>query len=238
MSDAYMILLSSAAALGVMHTAIGVDHSLPFVVLAKTRSWSLSRTLSITAVCGVLHVMSSVLVAALGLFLGVAGSQLSAVEQTRGSWAAWVLVGFGLTYSVVALIKTRLRAAERADRVFSHRHGKHGAYLVDSVDSEAMPACRLMPTLFIVFALGPCEALLPLLTASGITLSLAESGFVALVFSLATVATMLLLVLVGYLGVSSVPQFERWAARLQPHSHVLAGVALSASGLVIQIFGV
>jgi hypothetical protein len=69
-------------------------------------------------------------------------------------------------------------------------------------------------------------------------LSLVESACVALMFSLATIATMLVLVLLGYLGLSSIPQLEPYLRRLQPHSHVLAGFALTCSGLVIQIFGV
>ena len=39
------VLITTAAYLAFLHTLVGVDHSLPFVVLGKARGWSLRRTL-------------------------------------------------------------------------------------------------------------------------------------------------------------------------------------------------
>ena len=116
MSDPFLVLLFSAAALGTFHTAIGIDHSVPIIVLARTRAWSWSRTLWVTLVCGLGHVLSSVLIAAVGLGLGVAGSKLAWIEQTRGTWAAWLLVGFGLSYAAIAYWNTWRRAPPRPGR--------------------------------------------------------------------------------------------------------------------------
>ena len=234
MSDTYFILLTSAITIGFIHTAIGIDHSLPFVVLGKTRGWSLLRTLAITSICGVAHVASSVVIAAIGLAIGVAGSKLEWVEATRGGWAAWVLVGFGLAYSAVALFKMKTSRFREHDHEGHHAHWRK---LSESADMTAMPAKRLMPALLVIFALGPCEALLPLLTASGITLTLLQGIIVALVFSLSTIFAMLSLVALGYWGTSTMPWLERVLARAQPHTHVVAGVTLTLSGLSIQFLG-
>src|SRR5690606_25678724 len=234
MSDTYFILLTSALTIGFIHTAIGIDHSLPFIVLGKTRRWTLLRTLAITAVCGVAHVTSSVLIAGIGLGIGVAGSKLEWVEATRGGWAAWVLVGFGIAYSAVALIKLKTNhLRHHAD----DGHHAHWRKLSESADMTTIPVKRLMPALLVIFALGPCEALLPLLTASGITLSLVQGIIVALVFSLSTIFAMLSLVSLGYWGTSCLPWLETMISRAQPHTHVVAGITLTLSGLSIQLLG-
>lgn len=238
MDSAYLVLLSSAVTLGVLHTAVGIDHSLPFVVLGATRGWSLAKTLLITGLCGVLHVLSSVVIAGVGLSLGVAASRIGFVESMRGSSAAWLLVSLGTIYTAVALWK------RKAHRALPHVHGAHGHgsregwhELSERADQVSMPARSLMPALFVIFALGPCEALLPLLTASGVALSPGRAAVVALVFSIATVATMLLTVSIGVLGASFAKKL-RWQEALEPHAHTLAGVSLIVSGLAIQVLGI
>jgi hypothetical protein len=219
MNDVFLVLLLTAATLGFVHTAIGVDHSLPFVALAQARRWSLGRTLAITLGCGTLHVLSSVLIAGVGLGLGAAGQRLLVIEETRGTWAGWLLVGLGFAYSAVALWRARA--------------GAHHAH-----EADALGAGRLMPALFLIFALGPCEALLPLLMASGITLDLAQGAAIAAVFSLATIVTMLGLVTLGSLGAQRLSaSLGRFAPRLRQHAHTLAGVTLLASGLGIRLLG-
>ena len=92
------ILLMSGISIGFIHTLIGVDHSLPFVVLGRAQGWSLTKVLTITGLCGLGHVLSSVVLGTAGIGLGVAISRLEWVEGVRGSLAAWTLIIFGLTY--------------------------------------------------------------------------------------------------------------------------------------------
>ena len=61
METSLEVLLFSAASIGFVHTLIGIDHSLPFVVLGRARGWSLRKVWSITFLCGFGHVLSSVL---------------------------------------------------------------------------------------------------------------------------------------------------------------------------------
>ncbi|KAB2960358.1 MAG: hypothetical protein F9K16_11835, partial [Thermoanaerobaculia bacterium] len=64
-----------------MHTLLGPDHYVPFVALARSRSWPLSRTLAVTAACGAGHVAGSLALGALGVAFGWALSGLVAVEH-------------------------------------------------------------------------------------------------------------------------------------------------------------
>lgn len=237
MNHPFEVLLLSAFTLGVFHTAIGIDHSLPFVVLARTRGWSLRWTLAVTFFCGVGHVLSSVLIAGVGLGLGVAGSRLSFVEETRGSWAAWLLVGFGLAYATVAYLKSGARPREGGEgRLAGHVH-LHGGRPLELADAGAMTTRRLLPSLFVVFLLGPCEALLPLLTASGMTISLSEGAIVTLTFCAATISTMLFLVTLGFYGAAALRGSNRTPLGGR-YAHSLAGLALAASGMSIQVLGI
>ena len=67
MSSELGILVIAAASIGFVHTLMGPDHYLPFIVIAKARRWSLARTTWITLLCGLGHVGSSVLLGALGI---------------------------------------------------------------------------------------------------------------------------------------------------------------------------
>ena len=84
--------------------------------------------------------------------------------------------------------------------------------------------------LFIIFVLGPCEALLPILTASSV---LGASAVVSctILFSVATIATMMLGVAGGLLGLKA---FD--FGKLGNYAHEIAGGTIMACGLAI-IFG-
>lgn len=231
MNDPYLILLSTAATLGIVHTAIGVDHVVPFVVLAHARKWNLARTLSMTALCGMGHVFSSVLIASVGLAFGIATSQLEWIEATRGRWAAALLIGFGLAYAAIAFWKSRKKSVNVAQDA---GHTDHAAL---NLAESGLVHGRFMPALFVLFVLGPCEALLPLLTASGLTLSLSQSVLVGTLFCAATLLTMLGLVTLGYVGLTAVG-LGKHHVMLHRHAHIFAGISMAISGLAIVVLGV
>ena len=54
-------VIAAAGGIAFLHTILGPDHYLPFIVMARARSWSMARTLLVTAVCGLGHVASSIL---------------------------------------------------------------------------------------------------------------------------------------------------------------------------------
>ena len=72
MTHELTLLVIAAASIGFVHTLLGPDHYLPFIVIAKARKWSLAKTLWLTLACGIGHVGSSVLVGVIGIVLGVA----------------------------------------------------------------------------------------------------------------------------------------------------------------------
>ncbi|HKK69137.1 MAG TPA: hypothetical protein VJ946_13030, partial [Bacteroidales bacterium] len=195
MTNELMILLWSAASIGFIHTILGPDHYLPFIMVGKARNWTIKRTIGLTALCGIGHVLSSVIIGVIGIFIGIQLQKLTWFEGFRGNLAAWGLIAFGLVYAIWGL-----RHYYKHKQPGSHSHA---------------PGSKATPwMLFIIFLLGPCEALIPLLMYPAAHESLHALILVTTVFSFATVGTMLVAVWAASLGLSKVKLHK-----LQPLSH-------------------
>lgn len=236
MSGDLTILLVTAASIGFFHTLFGPDHYVPFVAMSKAGNWSARKTALITALCGLGHVLSSVVLGMIGVALGLAVAGLEAVEAVRGSLAAWALIAFGLVYFAWGL----RRAIRNKPHTHTHPHAggvihshdhTHTDRHVHAHDTEG--AKKLTPwVLFIIFVLGPCEPLIPLLMYPA-----AQGGFmnvvlVAGLFSTITILTMLTVVMLAVRGISLVP-----AGALQRYVHAIAGLAILLCGASIEFLG-
>ena len=209
------LLLGTAASLAGVHTLLGIDHSLPFVALGRARGWTLGRTLVVTVLCGAGHVASSVVIGAVGVGLGIATDALLWLESTRGELAAALLIGFGLAYAAWAVWRG-LRERD-GTRLQGRRAG----------------ADRYTPwALFIVFVLGPCEPLIPLMVVPGMARDWIAVGAVVGVFGLLTVGAMLLAVAAAWHGIALLG-----AGRIGRHADVAAGLVVAASGAAVLFLG-
>ncbi len=233
------VVLSAALTVAVVHTLIGVDHTLPFVVIGRARQWSMRKVLAITALCGLGHVMSSVLLGFGALALGTALTNIAWVQSIRGELAAWLLIAFGSFFAVRGFVR-----ASRAARAHSHAHAHedgvvhvhdHDHSHASHVHPHAAPDARSTTiwTLFIIFVLGPCEPLVPLMLAPAALDNALGILLVVAVFGIATIAVMVAVVGAAYLGLSrvSLPFVQR-------HAEVFAGLAIALSGLAIQTLGI
>jgi len=227
-------LLAAAASIGVVHTLLGPDHYVPFVALARARRWSLSRALGVTAVCGVGHVLGSIALGALGIGFGWALGGLVEIESLRGAVAGWLLLGVGVAYGSWG-VRQALRGRSH-EHLHAHGDGVVHRHEHDHRGEHAHPHLAgagrwLGPwSLFVVFVLGPCEPLVPLLMVPAANGGWATVAAVTAVFALTTIGTMLAVVTVGALGFSRLPA-GRWAR----WSHALAGAALALCGLAVTL---
>lgn len=236
MSNEITILTITAASLGFFHTLLGPDHYLPFIVMGRARKWSLAKTASITAVCGVGHIAGSVLLGMVGIAVGIGVTRLEALESVRGNIAAWLLIGFGLVYFAWGLrraIKNRPHEhrhfhAGGIAHIHEHTHTKEHAH----AHEEEGKASITPWVLFTIFVLGPCEPLIPLLMYPAAKSSVSGVALVAGVFGGVTVATMMAVVMVSTLGISRLPMKP-----IERYSHAIAGATIALSGLAIQFLG-
>ena len=235
------ILVATAFSVGVLHTLFGPDHYIPFVAMSKCNGWSARKTLSITALCGLGHVAGSVAIGFVGLLLGSALFYVEALEAFRGDGAAWLLIGFGLAYftwGVVHAVRDvphTHRHAHADGTVHSHLHQHdtehrhiHDQGAVKDSGRRKRQSCAPW-MLFVIFAFGPCEVLIPLLMYPAAEANLAAILGVVAAFSIATIGTMVASVMLLVLGLRFVcfPDLHRY-------SHAMAGLSVVACGAMVK----
>lgn len=230
------ILLLTAASIAFLHTILGPDHYLVFTAMGKARAWSLSRTLRITLICGIGHVFGSVIIGVVGILLGAQLGSLVEFEGVRGNLAGWALLAFGLMYFAWGLKKAG-RSHKHShvhihdDVVHDHEHDHHTEHAHVHTEQASNPITPW--AMFIIFVLGPCEALIPLFMYPAAQHSTALVVSVALVFGVVTLVTMLACVAATTIGLEKLklPTNGRYAHAVAGASVALCGAAISFIGL-------
>lgn len=211
-------LLVTAFLTAFIHTIAGPDHYLPFIAIAKSRGYGITKTLAWTFVCGIGHIGSALLIAAAFIWFShiLTASKLEWLEDNRSNLAAYAMIGFGGAYLLFAL---RHR--------FLHKHTQTHTHFAKPEDSKSITPWII----FIIFVLGPCEALLPILTASSV---LGVSAVISstIVFSVTTIATMMAAVALGLSGLNRL--HFNW---IEKYASEIAGGTVMACGLAIVCLG-
>lgn len=232
----FTALALGAVTIGSLHS-LAPDHWVPFAALARAQRWSLARTMAVTAACGFGHVTVSVLLGLLGLVFGLRLLQM--FGERMEAVAGLLLVGFGVVYGLLGL----RRAA--SDRMRGHLHGQthvhehghahgrahgHGHPHVHVRDLEVSPGLTAW-TLFLLFSVDPCVAVVPVLFAAAPLGALQTLGIVAL-YELATIGTMVLLVAPASAAARAVR--AEWLSR---YSDAAAGGIIVFVGLAVTALG-
>ncbi len=235
MTESLGLLSFTAISIGVIHTVLGPDHYLPFVMLGKAREWNLRRTVIITVIAGIGHVLGSVILGFIGIAIGISVFKLETIESFRGDIAAWLLIAFGLVYMVISLrniIKKQRHTHKHihpdgTTHLHEHNHMKEHGHLHVSDPLKTTPW-----VLFIIFVFGPCEPLIPVLMYPAAQGSTGGVLVVATLFSIATIFTMVAMVLLLRFGLTSIS-----LKPIEKYNHVIAGFVILLSGVAIRFLG-
>ncbi len=231
-----IVITITAASIGLFHTLLGPDHYLPFIVMARSRKWSLVKTIFITTLCGAGHVLSSIILGIIGIVLGISINKLGAIESFRGGIAAWLIIAFGIGYFVWGLFRARRNRPhvhwhaheDMSSQIHKHTHSKDHLHV-----HKGESAKNLTPwILFTIFVFGPCEPLIPLLMYPAAKSSIFGLVLVTIVFSVVTIMTMLGIVIFLSLGANLLP-----IGRLERYTHALAGATICICGIAIKFLG-
>lgn len=234
MNNEIYILSLTAASIGFIHTLIGPDHYLPFIMMAKAGKWTKIKTFWVTIFCGIGHVLSSVVLGFIGIAAGIALDKLELIEGTRGEIAGWALIAFGFVYMIWGIKKAYKNRphshihVESDGTYHTHTHQHHGEHVHMKEQKKSLTPWIL----FLVFVLGPCEPLIPLLMFPAAQESIAGLWIVTAIFGITTIGTMLGIVMVSLWGINFLP-----LGKLERFTHALAGFAIFASGLAINLLG-
>ncbi|MEJ7680967.1 MAG: hypothetical protein WKG06_24575 [Segetibacter sp.] len=226
------VLMIAAVSIACLHTVTGPDHYVPFIALSKARGWSFTRTIFWTIVCGCGHVWSSVLLGLGGAAVGWSLSKVSWLENVRGGVAGWALTGFGLAYGIWGFIKARRSSQHKhfdiyddgSIYVYEHKHGE----IVAPKERHAVTPW----VMFLIFVLGPCEPMIPLLYFPAANNSWFGMVLLIVVYTLFTLATMLLMVVLSYYGFA----FFK-TEKLERYVHALGGMTIFICGAGMVFLG-
>lgn len=239
MTDELAKLSIAALTIGFVHTAIGPDHYVPFVAMARIGRWSLPRTITITLLCGVGHILGSMVIGLIGVAAGIALFSLETIESVRGDIAGWMLLAFGLAYLVWGIrraVRNRPHSHLHAHddgtvHTHEHVHERDHLHVHHAHSSQGENTARMTPwILFTIFLFGPCEPLIPMLMYPAAQGSIGGVVWVTALFGLATLATMTTIVVAMYWGSSflGLGRFERYG-------QAVAGLVILLCGAAIQI---
>ncbi len=186
----------TAITIAFLHTAAGPDHYLPFIVLQRSRGWTLSKTIMLAIVCGFGHVFSSIILGFVGVVVGWQMSEIEIFQDVRGEMASWAFLIFGAVYFVYGLMRARKVQPHKhfdvmGDDVYVYEHKHNEAY----IPNKRVKVTPLV--LFAIFVMGPSEPIIPLLFFSGAHRSPMEIGWLILLFTLTTILTIVSMVLLG-----------------------------------------
>jgi len=207
METGLTLTIATAATVACLHTVAGPDHYIPFIALAKSRQWKFGKTVFWTITCGCAHVWSSVLLGLGGAAIGWSIQKTGWLENVRGNLAGWALLPHKHFDSY----------EDGSMYVYEHRHG---------VAVNTSERHKVTPwVLFIIFLLGPCEPMIPLLFVPAVKNNVYGMVMLVAVYTVVTLATMLFMVMAGYWGLTSLKTkiFERYM-------HAIAGLTLFVCG--------
>lgn len=224
----FNLICFTVVSISAIHTFSGPDHYLPFIVLSRSKKWTLSKTVLWTCLCGFAHVLSSVVLGILGIFLGITVSKIFDIEVIRGEFAAWLLLIFGVAYIFYAFYKLRknkihkhFNVSETGDIfVFEHQHGQ---------TVQPNKNYKVTPwVMFFIFALGPSEPLIPLIIYPYINYSFVETGILISLYTFTTIVMMLSLVLLGFYGSKFINYkgFEKYIDLISGFAITICGIGM------------
>lgn len=216
MEQGILALTMVAFGLGALHTLIGPDHYLPFVAMAQTRKWSTTRTLWVVSICGIGHVLSTIVLGSVFIAVGIALEQFRFWEGQRGDFSSWMLFLIGSLYMLWAIVQ----------RIYHKGHNHE--HFSDKVSKNRKMTFWI---LFVIFVFGPCEALAPVLYKAA-AISNFSIFLVSVFFAVSTLGVMLIMTFLFLKGFKLVK-----INKLQKYQHIIAGGTIAACGAAMIFLG-
>lgn len=198
-------LLIGSLALSLVHAVIP-NHWIPLVALSRSEKWPLGQTRRITALAGLAHTASTVII---GIVVGFLGHKLFIhYADTTEIVGRVILIGLGIAYVILDL---------------RGRHHHH-----DNPDSTAkgLSQTAIISSLAAAMFFSPCLEIEAYYFTAG-THGWAGIAAVSIVYIVVTVLGMLILVDLGIRGAARLrSQF------LEHHEKLIAGLVLILMGLI------
>lgn len=192
-------LFIGSLVLSMLHALIP-SHWLPFIAISKTERWSLSRTLTVTALAGLAHTLSTTL---LGMIVGLAGYEISeSYHELAETVIPAVLLMLGIYY------------------LMQHIRHAHAHTHVEARDLAGRSYGALLLSLCLAMFLSPCIEINAFFLSAG-AMGWQALTLVAVIYNVVTLLGMLCMVTLGVFGLQKVN--AHW---FEHHEHLITGLTL------------
>jgi len=236
MFDSLTVLFLTTGSIGFFHTIMGPDHYLPFIVMSRSGQWSKKKTIWVTILCGFGHVISSVVLAVIVIVFGHTVMNLELIESIRGTVTGWAFISFGLVYMIWGIKQSVKNKAHVHTHVHidgkihehEHVHTKNHSHIHEQERQKNVTPWIL----FLIFILGPCEPVIPLIIYPALKDNIPGVIIVISIFTLVTLVTMVGIILFSFFGLNLLPY-----KRLERYTHAIAGLTILLCGFAIQFLG-
>jgi hypothetical protein len=191
--------------LSILHALIP-NHWIPLVVIAKSEKWSRFEMLGATALAGLAHTASTILV---GVFVGLIGYNLATHFELLTRWIApSILLGLGLLYFLLDM------------RSSNHHHRE----IINPNQAKRTKFALLLPLTGAMF-FSPCIEIESYYLIAG-SFGWLGITLVSLVYLIVTVSSMVLLVNFGYKGVQKLEWhfLEHYEKRITGSVLIILGI--------------
>ena len=208
MSTGIIQIIIGAFLLSILHASIP-NHWLPLVALSRAEKWNEKATLSITAIAGFAHTLSTIII---GIFVGFLGYKLSeSYSLIVGIIAPGILILLGLVYLILNMRKNK------------HHHHHHAEILTDNIKRKTTFAIVLALSISMFFS--PC---LEIEVYYFVASKLGWEGIitVSVIYTFITITGMLLLVCLGMKGAKKIKSHF-----LEHHEKTITGALLILLGV-------
>ncbi|MFA6980507.1 MAG: hypothetical protein WC209_14385 [Ignavibacteriaceae bacterium] len=203
-------IIAGAFLLSIVHASIP-NHWIPLVALSKSEKWNEKFTMGATAIAGLSHTLSTIII---GVIVGFFGYKLSSSYAfIVGVIAPTVLIILGIAYLIA-----------------SFRHNKHHHHHEIHIDDANLPLAKkttftILLTLVVSMFFSPC---LEIEAYFFVASKLGWEGIIAvsIVYTIITIAGMLLLVWLGLKGVQKIKSHF-----LEHHEKTITGFLLVVLGI-------
>ena len=200
-------IIVGAFLLSIVHASIP-NHWIPLVALSKSENWNEKSTMGITAIAGLSHTLSTIII---GIIVGFFGYKLSgSYSFIVGVIAPSILIFLGIIYIVISI---------RSNKHHHHHHDIH----FDDKKKKTTTAIILALTISMFFS--PC---LEIEAYFFVASKLGWKGIIAvsIIYTIITIAGMLLLVWLGVKGIRKIKSHF-----LEHHEKTITGTLLIILGI-------
>jgi ABC-type nickel/cobalt efflux system permease component RcnA len=224
-----VVFLAAACATAALHALIP-DHWLPFVLMGRSRKWSVAKTLGLASAGGLLHVCLAVALGVLTYRLGREGAEAAArrLGETLEVLSSLGLAAFGFLYGGYSWYRERRHHPpneEHSKEMGAARdpHHHHG-HLLERWFGGDLTGWSLVT----VIGVSPCALAFPVLLASAASLGIGGVLLVATGFGVVTMLVTLAVTLIGSLSARKIdfPFLSRYG-------DLIGGILIGVVGVIL-----